>query len=180
MPVADTKVMRFEKEIAVVIERYDGQFSGNTIIRVHQEDIRQAIGVLPTKKYQNEGGPAPADIVELLRSYSTDRETDLDTFVDALGFNWLIAGTDARAKNYSLLPASGPTVRLAPLYDIASILPYDDVDVQKIKLAMNVAVSTSLTKSACANGRNSRAKCDLMRTRYGPDSSTWPSSSLTR
>jgi serine/threonine-protein kinase HipA len=138
MPVADTKVMRFEKEIVVVIERYDRQFSGNTIIRVHQEDICQVIGVLPTKKYQNEGGPAPADIVELLRSYSTDRETDLDTFVDALGFNWLIAGTDAHAKNYSLLPASGPTVRLAPLYDIASILPYDDVDVQKIKLAMNV------------------------------------------
>jgi serine/threonine-protein kinase HipA len=138
MPVADTKVMRFEKEIAIVIERYDRQFSGNTIIRVHQEDICQAKGVLPTKKYQNEGGPAPADIVELLRSYSTDRETDLDTFVDTLGFNWLIAGTDAHAKNYSLLLASGPTVRLAPLYDIASILPYDDVDVQKIKLAMKV------------------------------------------
>jgi serine/threonine-protein kinase HipA len=123
MPVADTKVMRFEKEIAIVIERYDRQFSGNTIIRVHQEDICQAMGVLPTKKYQNEGGPAPADIVELLRSYSTDRETDLDTFVDALGFNWLIAGTDAHAKNYSLLLASGPTVRFALLYDIASILP---------------------------------------------------------
>jgi serine/threonine-protein kinase HipA len=120
MPVADTKVMRFEKEIAIVIERYDRQFSGNTITRVHQEDICQAIGVLPTKKYQSEGGPAPADIVELLRSYSTDRETDLDTFVDALGFNWLIAGTDAHAKNYSLLLASGPTVRFAPLYDIAS------------------------------------------------------------
>jgi serine/threonine-protein kinase HipA len=114
MPVADTKVMRFEKEIAIIIERYDRQFSGNTIIRVHQEDICQVMGVLPTRKYQNEGGPAPADIVELLRSYSTDRETDLDTFVDALGFNWLIAGTDAHAKNYSLLLASGPTVRFAP------------------------------------------------------------------
>ena len=138
LPVAETKVMRFEREIAIVIERYDRQFSGNQIVRVHQEDICQARGILPTKKYQNEGGPAPADIVELLRTYSTDSGDDLDTFVNALGFNWLIAGTDAHAKNYSLLLASGPTVRLAPLYDIASILPYDDVDFQKMKLAMKI------------------------------------------
>ena len=138
LPVAETKVMRFEKEIAIVIERYDRQFSGNQIVRVHQEDICQARGILPTKKYQSEGGPAPADIVELLRTYSTDSGDDLDTFVNALGFNWLIAGTDAHAKNYSLLLASGPTVRLAPLYDIASILPYDDVDFQKMKLAMKI------------------------------------------
>jgi serine/threonine-protein kinase HipA len=138
LPVAETKVMRFEKEIAIVIERYDRQFSANQIVRVHQEDICQARGILPTKKYQNEGGPAPADIVELLRTYSTDSGDDLDTFVNALGFNWLIAGTDAHAKNYSLLLASGPTVRLAPLYDIASILPYDDVDFQKMKLAMKI------------------------------------------
>ena len=57
----------------------------------------------PTKKYQNEGGPGPASIVDLLRTYSTDREEDVATFIAALGFNWLIAGTDAHAKNYSLL-----------------------------------------------------------------------------
>ncbi|MET4072699.1 hypothetical protein ABID58_007529 [Bradyrhizobium sp. S3.2.6] len=49
-------------------------------------------------KYQNDGGPSPADVIELLRTYSTDRVADVDTFVDALGFNWLIAGTDAHAK----------------------------------------------------------------------------------
>lgn len=138
LPVADTKVMRFGDEVAIVIERYDRQFSGNAIIRVHQEDICQALGIPPTSKYQSEGGPSPADIIELVRTYSTERVADVDTFVDALGFNWLIAGTDAHAKNYSLLLAGGPHVRLAPLYDIASILPYDDVDMQKIKLAMKI------------------------------------------
>jgi serine/threonine-protein kinase HipA len=138
LPVAETRVMRFEKEIAIVIERYDRQPSGNNIIRVHQEDICQALGVLPTKKYQNEGGPSPVDVIELLRSASTDRVTDVDTFVDALAFNWLIGGADAHAKNYSLLLADGPTIRLAPLYDIASILPYDQVDTKKIKLAMKI------------------------------------------
>ncbi|WP_377827934.1 type II toxin-antitoxin system HipA family toxin [Bradyrhizobium lupini] len=146
LPVADTQVMHFGKEIAIVIERYDRQFSGNEIVRVHQEDICQALGILPTVKYQNDGGPSPADVIELLRTYSTDRVADVDTFVDALGFNWLIAGTDAHAKNYSLLLAGGPHVRLAPLYDIASILPYDDVDLQKIKLAMKIGGDYKLSQ----------------------------------
>jgi serine/threonine-protein kinase HipA len=138
LPAAETKVIRFEKEIAIVIERYDRQVVGDGIARIHQEDICQARGIMPTKKYQNEGGPSPSDIVELLRTYSTDREADIDTFVDALAFNWLVAGTDAHAKNYSLLLAGGPEVRLAPVYDIASILLYDDVDFQKVKLAMKI------------------------------------------
>ncbi|EHR01126.1 type II toxin-antitoxin system HipA family toxin [Bradyrhizobium sp. WSM471] len=146
LPVADTQVMHFGKEIAIVIERYDRQFSGNEIVRVHQEDICQALGILPTRKYQNDGGPSPANVIELLRTYSTDRVADVDTFVDALGFNWLIAGTDAHAKNYSLLLAGGPHVRLAPLYDIASILPYDDVDLQKIKLAMKIGGDYKLSQ----------------------------------
>jgi serine/threonine-protein kinase HipA len=146
LPVADTRVMRFEKEIAIVVERYDRQFTGNDIIRVHQEDICQAMGIPPTQKYQNEGGPTPARIIELLRSTSTDREADVATFVNALGFNWLIAGTDAHAKNYSLLLASGPHVRLAPLYDIASILPYDHLDMRKIKLSMKIGGEYKLSQ----------------------------------
>ena len=137
MPTAQSKVMRFKDEIAIVIERYDRLHKGNDIVRVHQEDICQARGIMPTKKYQNEGGPSAFDIIELLRTYSTDRQDDLDTFVAALGFNWLIAGTDAHAKNFSLL-LGGRRVRLAPLYDVASILPYDEFDLRKVKLAMKI------------------------------------------
>jgi serine/threonine-protein kinase HipA len=137
MPTAQSKVMRFDEEIAIVIERYDRQQIGNQIICVHQEDVCQALGILPTKKYQNEGGPGVPKIIELLRTYSTDRDADIETFVDALAFNWFIAGTDAHAKNFSLL-LSGPYIRLAPLYDIASILPYEEFDSRKIKLAMKI------------------------------------------
>jgi uncharacterized protein (DUF2267 family) len=57
-------------------------------------------------------------------------------FFDALAWNWLIAGTDAHAKNYSLLLASGD-VRLAPLYDIASALPYGTHE-RKLRFAMKI------------------------------------------
>lgn len=166
LPAAETKVMRFENEIAIVVERYDRHASGNDIIRVHQEDICQAMGILPTKKYQNEGGPTPSDVIELLRTYSTDREADLETFVSALGFNWLIGGSDAHAKNYSLLLASGPHVRLAPLYDIASILPYDHVDQRKVKLAMKVGGEYKLDQIALRQwqkfAREMRADADVV------------------
>jgi serine/threonine-protein kinase HipA len=145
LPAAQSRVMRFGDEVAIVIERYDRQQKGNDIIRVHQEDVCQALGIMPTKKYQNEGGPGALNIVELLRTYSTAREDDLDTFVTALGLNWLIAGTDAHAKNFSLLLGS-QRVRLAPLYDVASILPYDEFDFRKLKLAMKIGGEYKLSQ----------------------------------
>jgi serine/threonine-protein kinase HipA len=57
----------------------------------------------------------------------------------ALAFNWVIAGTDGHSKNYSLLHSPGSCVGLAPLYDLASFLPYQrDPKSRKVKLAMKI------------------------------------------
>ncbi|MFL5818975.1 MAG: type II toxin-antitoxin system HipA family toxin [Conexibacter sp.] len=135
---ARTRIERFAEETAVVVTRYDRIESGETIRRVHQEDICQALGVPPSRKYQNEGGPGPAEIVRLLRNAMrpSAAEDAVRRFADALAWNWLIAGTDAHAKNYSLLLA-GPEARLAPLYDIASALPYGTHE-RKLRLAMKL------------------------------------------
>jgi len=138
LPAASSKVTHFADEIAIVVERYDRLDIGSMVMRVHQEDMCQALGIMPTRKYQNDGGPSVSDIVELLRTHSSERDEDVDTFVLAAGFNWLIAGTDAHAKNYSLLLSHGPRVRLAPVYDVASVLPYDEFDLHKMKLSMKV------------------------------------------
>jgi serine/threonine-protein kinase HipA len=137
LPAAQSEVMRFGDEIAIVIERYDRLQSGNAVVRIHQEDVCQALGIMPTKRYQNEGGPSPNTIADLLRTYSTDRTADVDTFVAALGFNWLIAGVDGHAKNFSLLLGTR-RARLAPLYDIASVLPHDAFELRKVKAAMKI------------------------------------------
>lgn len=114
------------------------QLEDGHIARVHQEDMCQALGVMPTSKYQSDGGPRPADIAKLLRENSSAPQEDVDTFADALVFNWLIGGTDAHAKNYSVLHGSEGQLRLAPLYDLASALPYEQVDQRKLKLAMRM------------------------------------------
>jgi serine/threonine-protein kinase HipA len=119
-------------------------FSKSTpIYRVHQEDLCQALGVHPSRKYQNEGGPGPREILDLLRASvrggrGDARREDLETFVDALVFNWLIGGTDAHTKNYALLLGGDGMVRLAPLYDVASIFAYAGIDPRKAKLAMKI------------------------------------------
>lgn len=137
LPAANATVQRFEGEVAIVIERYDRIRTEQGLVRVHQEDMCQALGILPTRKYENEGGPGVRKIVELLRDVSVAREEDVRTFLGAIAFNWLVTGTDAHAKNYALLISGGAT-RLAPLYDLASALPYARLDVNKLKLAMKL------------------------------------------
>jgi serine/threonine-protein kinase HipA len=139
LPAARSKVQRFGHEVAIVVERYDRvTLDDGHIARAHQEDMCQALGVMPTSKYQSEGGPRPAEIAALLRENSSEPQEDVATFVDALVFNWLIGGTDAHAKNYSVLHGSGGKLRLAPLCDLASALPYGQLDERKLKLAMRM------------------------------------------
>jgi serine/threonine-protein kinase HipA len=138
LPVANSEVMRFKDEIAIVIQRYDRVHAGDVWQRVHQEDTCQALSIQPSRKYQSDGGPGVRDIVDLLKTFSSKPREDIGTFLDAVYYNWLIAGTDAHAKNYALLIASAGQVRLAPLYDIASILPYRDIDIQKARSSMKI------------------------------------------
>ena len=130
--------MHFQGEVAIVVERYDRLRTPEGLRRVHQEDICQALAIMPTHKYQNEGGPGISDIVGLLRTYSGSAAEDVGTFIDSVAFNWLIVGTDAHAKNYALLIGAGGRVRLAPLYDLASVLPYPDIDIERARLSMKL------------------------------------------
>jgi serine/threonine-protein kinase HipA len=134
--VARTRIGRFGDQTAVVVDRYDRRREGTYVARIHQEDLCQALGVPPSMKYQNEGGPGPTEVAVLLRGVMPPQVADeaVWRFADALIWNWIIGGTDAHAKNYSLLLA-GDQVRLAPLYDMASALPYG-VHERKLRLAM--------------------------------------------
>ena len=139
--VSRTRIERFAGVSAIVVDRYDRLAVGERLLRVHQEDLCQALGLPPDRKYQRDGGPSPARIARLLRDVMPPSvaEEAVRRFGDALAWNWLIGGTDGHAKNYSLLLSAGQ-VRLAPLYDVASALPYG-VDEHKLRLAMKVGRS---------------------------------------
>jgi serine/threonine-protein kinase HipA len=123
----------------IIVERFDRTNVDGSPIRIHQEDTCQALARMPHIKYQNQGGPSAQEIFQLVRDHSTKLNDDVNHFLDALVFNYLIAGTDAHAKNYGFLLAGGGQTRLAPLYDLSSALPYPiDIPPKKAKLAMKI------------------------------------------
>ncbi len=137
LPAAESRVARFEDEVAIVVQRYDRVRVAGTIRRVHQEDMCQVLGLPPTKKYQNEGGPGCAEVCEAIRTHSGEPEEDVRTFARAIMLNWIIGGTGAHAKNFSMLIGTGGRARLAPLYDVASALPYD-FDPGRLRMATKI------------------------------------------
>jgi len=82
-------------------------------------------------------------------------------FLDALALNWVIAGTDAHAKNYSVLLSAG-AVRLAPLYDLISILPYPHrAHPMEAALAMRIDREYRVRKIRRRHWEGLAARCDL-------------------
>ena len=125
LPAAHTSFVSFGAESAVVIERYD-RVTGDdgSVTRIHQEDLCQALCVDPSRKYAEQGGPSTPDVLALLAKTGRHAPANLRTFTLFLIFNYLVGATDAHAKNYSLLLGTRGLARLAPLYDVASIAPY--------------------------------------------------------
>lgn len=107
-----------------------------TVRRLHQEDLCQATARMTAEKYQSCGGPGAVEIIRLLRSNKLE-ETDVALFLSALILNFLMAGSDAHAKNYAILEPVGERPMLAPLYDVASMFAYDTQRKQR-KLAMSI------------------------------------------
>jgi len=123
---ARSEILVFGDHEVIASDRYDrARGSDGFYRRIHQEDLCQAFGVGPDKKYEREGGPGIKAIASLFRRVMPRpaAEAAVRAFADALAWNWIIAGTDNHAKNYSLL-LSRNDVRLAPVYDVSSMLPY--------------------------------------------------------
>jgi serine/threonine-protein kinase HipA len=111
------------------VERFDRTIDADgNVIRIHQEDMCQALGISPVAKYEDNGGPSAAGIVQLLRKLRGPyMARDLNDFVHALLVNFLLGNSDAHGKNFALLYEPEAGVRLAPLYDLVSTAVYPEV-----------------------------------------------------
>lgn len=161
LPAARSHVLALD-ETYIVIERYDRlpPSSGSPFVRrVHQEDMCQALGLMPGRKYQEDGGPGIAQIVQLIRRVSSDPDSDVVRFLQANMFNWLIGGTDAHAKNYSLLIGAGNEIRLAPLYDLSSQLPYAEMIAPRV--AMKIGDHYDVWRIGMADWRKLARTCGI-------------------
>ena len=110
-----------------VVERFDREREKDgKILRLHQEDFCQALGVLPDQKYESEGGPSLARCFGLLKEKSTSPAADQKALLSWVIFNFLIGNADAHPKNLAILyTVRGP--RLAPFYDLICTSVYPDL-----------------------------------------------------
>ncbi len=141
MITAETAVQHFGDEIAIVVKRYDREIRKGGLYRLRQEDMCQALGVHPSKKYQTLGGPTIEQISRNVLKLTTDAKDANLRFFQAIAFNFLIGGTDAHGKNFSIVHLPGDRSYLAPLYDTISFYPYlqNPNDYQTLKMAMSVS-----------------------------------------
>ena len=133
---ANTEVLLFDGKPVIVVERFDRTWQEGVLYRLPQEDLCQALGVPPLRKYQSDGGPGIIDVLSFLNGAIAPYEDRLALMKAQIVF-WLLAAIDGHAKNFSIFLTPGG-YRLTPLYDVMSAVPYDEFPVQKIKLAMAI------------------------------------------
>jgi serine/threonine-protein kinase HipA len=137
---AKAEIQQFEGAKALVLERFDRRWSTNEqwLMRLPQEDMCQALGCSPNLKYQSEGGPGMAEIMQVLLG-ARNADADRETFFRSQILFWLLAATDGHAKNFSIFIEPGGSYRLTPMYDVISAYPLMQTNAlpkQKVKMAM--------------------------------------------
>ena len=150
IPIAHCEIGRFEEQKALVVERFDRMpaSDGSWIVRLPQEDMCQATGTPPLRKYQSDGGPGIARIMALLLGSEHAAQDRLNFFKAQIIF-WVLAATDGHGKNFSIVHLPGGHYRATPIYDVLSAHPIigrrrDQIPPQKARLAMAVRGSTNI------------------------------------
>jgi serine/threonine-protein kinase HipA len=124
---AQATILQSSKRTAIGVLRYDRRIGrSGQLLRLHQEDFAQANGLPPGRKYER--GTLPGlDLKTLLETGRHITASDALALLDQVIFNILVANTDAHAKNYSLILPVGAPPRLAPLYDVSTVLSWPHV-----------------------------------------------------
>lgn len=141
LPSAEISIADFGDHRVLVVERFDRRWtSDGRLLRLPQEDCCQALSVPPTRKYESDGGPGIAAILELLRG-SDEPQADQRLFLKAQILFWLLGAIDGHAKNFSIFLHSGGRFRMTPIYDVMSGQPALDagqIRRNQMKLALAV------------------------------------------
>lgn len=123
LEVPESKLMSIGTHQLFIINRYDRKMTVKNVIRIHQEDFCQAMGVPAARKYQESGGPGFFQCRQLADEFLSDQGSDVRlNFARIMTFNYLIGNHDAHGKNFSIIHEQTP--RFAPFYDLLSTQVY--------------------------------------------------------
>jgi serine/threonine-protein kinase HipA len=132
----DAKILQIGSHQAYIVMRYDRQKIEDGIVRIHQEDFCQALGISRVYKYEENGGPGFAACGKaLLHPLVSGGGAAREDFIKAALFNYALGNCDAHGKNFSLLYQWRQGVSLAPFYDLVSTMAYPELE-QKFAMAI--------------------------------------------
>ncbi len=144
VPAALGDIAHFGERTVLVVPRFDRQpaSDGRWLLRLPQEDFAQVCGVGPDAKYEADGGPGIASILERLLG-SARAAADRQDFFRTQVLFWMLAAIDGHAKNFSVFIEPRGHFRLTPRYDVLSaytVLGHGrgKLAPEKIKMAMAV------------------------------------------
>lgn len=115
---------------ALAVRRFDREGSRLDSTRIHQEDLAQVVGALPTERYEVTTYEKIARLISVVIGDDAALE-----FVRRLVFVVLSGNCDAHLKNWSLIYPDRRTPVLAPMYDQVSTIAWAEVE-RKLSLKM--------------------------------------------
>ncbi|WP_165823568.1 HipA domain-containing protein [Metarhizobium album] len=114
LPIADLKVL--------LVTRFDrARDKDDRVVRIHQEDFAQALGLPAALKYERRGAPGrrfDVDAVRRILDATTDPAGEKELFIQATLFDLMVGNVDAHAKNFALFHEPGGRIRTTPRYDL--------------------------------------------------------------
>jgi serine/threonine-protein kinase HipA len=154
LPAAESELVSIGGRACLVSRRFDRSSDGSGTVRLHQEDLCQALSVPSNLKYQSEVGPGFRQLRILLEEIG--RGADVERLVRAAVLNFVLGNSDAHGKNFAILFAELGR-ELAPLYDIVSTAVYDLDE----EMAMSIGDNFDPESVRLADWLEMSADCDL-------------------
>jgi len=118
----DAEVRNFEGIDVLIVKRFDRALNDTgQIIRIHQEDFAQALGLPRELKYERDGKEGRRFDAETIRKVIDETASPAESrrrFVSALVFDLIVGNVDAHAKNHAILYNGSRRPSLAPRYDL--------------------------------------------------------------
>lgn len=159
LPVAETEWKQIDKHAFIIVKRFDRiRDASNQVIRLHQEDFCQVLGISHHKKYEQYGGPEFKTCFHALQSTSINPITDAENLLRWLIFNYLAGNSDAHAKNIALVYNTQNQPQLAPFYDLVCTRAITRIDT---RLAMSIGGEFHPDKITLQHWHQLADDCDL-------------------
>ena len=166
LPAAETSLETIAGRSCLVSRRFDRSTDGAATVRLHQEDLCQALSIPANLKYQRDLGPGFHQFRELLQEIG--RGADVRTMVRAAVLNFVLGNSDAHGKNFAILFAERGR-QLAPLYDVVSTAVYESAETADLdedmqlddEMAMSIGTNFSPETVELADWLDMGFECDL-------------------